>query len=290
MLSEIENVPGVTIGTPAAGRPTVELADEAGARALTAFCLRRGRNLHAWAGGQPPSRDLSPETVLVTPGTGLTGDYAVAIDDCYCEAPATMATAELERRLEETPLWLPFATPGGADEVAATLVARYPPNAFAPAYGELHRFLFGLSFVNDDGDVVSTGRKTIKGVAGYDISKIFLGSWGRAGLITRVRLRLFPRPAEAAFWRAPADAATFDDLGDRICLVGADRETLIYVDGHPSDVAVVAEKVRRTAPAATEVSRGAEASRDFAAAVASMPRRTPAGPPAGWPAFSILFV
>jgi FAD/FMN-containing dehydrogenase len=290
MLSEIENVPGLGVGPPVAGKPTVEVADEAGARALTGFCLRRGWNLHAWAGGEPPSRDLPPKTVLVTPGAGLTGDYAVAVDDCYCEAPATMTAAEIERRLEETPLWLPFATPGAASEAAATLVARYPPNAFAPAYGELHRFLFGLSFVSDDGDVVSTGRKTIKGVAGYDISKVFLGSWGRAGLITRVRLRLFPRPAEAAFWRAPADAATFDDLGDRVCLARADEETLIYVDGHPGDVAVVGEKVRRAAGAEAEVSRGAEAARDFAAAVASLPRRAPSGPPAGWPAFSALFI
>lgn len=290
MLSEIAKVPGVGVGPAVAGRPTVELTDEAGARALAAFCLRRGWNLHAWAGGEPPSRDLPGETILVTPGAGLTGDYVVAVDDSYCEAPATMTPAELERRLEETPLWLPFATPGGESEVAATLVARYPPNAFAPAYGELHRFLFGLSFVSDDGDVVSTGRKTIKGVAGYDISKVFLGSWGRAGLITRVRLRLFPRPAEAAFWRAPADAATFDDLGDRACRFRAEGDTLIYVDGHAGDVAAVGEKVRRAAPAATEVSRGAGASRDFASAVTSLPRRATAGPPAGWPAFSVLFI
>ena len=287
MLAEIEKVLGTGAPGEVAGRPAATLADEAGARALAALCRERGWRLHPWAAGEPPSRELPPETVLVTPGPGLTGEFALAADDYYCEAPAPMTLGELERRLEGTPLWLPFAAPTGAQMAVGELVARYPANAFAPAYGELYRFLFGLSFINDDGELVSTGRRTIKGVAGYDLSKLFLGSRGRAGLITRVRLRLFRRPADAAFWRArrPGEG----ELGDRVCLLGADGETLLYADGHPGDVDAAAERLRRAMPDLAEVSRGAAASRDFAAAVTALPYRPPADPPAA-PAFSDIYI
>ncbi len=289
MLAEIEKALGKGAARAVAGRPAVTLADEAGARALATLCRERGWRLHPWAGGEPPSPDLPPETVLVTPGPGLTGEFALAADDYYCEAPAPTTLGELEGKLEGTPLWLPFAAPAGAATALGELIARYPPNAFAPAYGELHRLLFGLSFVNDDGELVSTGRRTIKGVAGYDLSKLFLGSRGRAGLITRVRLRLFRRPAEAVFWRTrgatPGDAVS----GGRVCRLEADGETLLYADGHPCDVDAAAERLRRATPDLAEVSRGDAAGRDFAAAVTALPYRPPAEPPAA-PAFSDLFI
>lgn len=290
MLAEIEKELGKGAARAEGVWPAVALADEAAARALTALCRERGWRLHPWAGGGPPSRELPPETVLVTPGPGLTGEFALAADDYYCEAPATMTPGELERRLEGTPLWLPFAAPACARMASAELVARYPANAFAPAYGELHRLLFGLAFVNDDGELVSTGRRTIKGVAGYDLSKLFLGARGRAGLITRVRLRLFRRPADAAFWRARKPGEGAGGLGDRVCLLDADGGALLYADGHPDDVDDDAEGLRRAMPDLAEVSRGAAASRDFAAAVGALPYRPPAAPPADAPAFSDLYI
>jgi hypothetical protein len=290
LLTEIEKALGRGAAREVAGRPAATLADEAAARALTALCRERGWRLHPWAGGEPPSRDLPPETVLVTPGPGLTGEFALAAGDYYCEPPATMTAGELERKLDGTPLWLPFAAPAYPRMTSAELVARYPANAFAAAYGELHRLLFGLSFVNDDGEPVSTGRRTIKGVAGYDLSKLFLGSRGRAGLITRVRLRLFRRPADAAFWRAVRPGGGACEIGDRICRLDADGGTLAYADGHPGDVDAAAEGLRRAMPDLAEVSRGDAASRDFAAAVAALPYRPAADPPADAAAFSDLYI
>jgi glycolate oxidase FAD binding subunit len=289
MLAEIEKALGEGTAQAVVGRPAVTLADEAGARALAALCRERGWCLHPWASGELPSPDLPADTALVTPGPGLTGEFALAADDYYCEAPAPTTLGELEGKLEGTPLWLPFAAPAGAAMALGELIARYPANAFAPAYGELHRLLFGLSFINDDGELVSTGRRTIKGVAGYDLSKLFLGSRGRAGLITRVRLRLFRRPAEAVFWRTRG--ATPDDAvsGGCVCRLDADGEALLYADGHPGDVDAAAERLRRAMPDLAEVSRGDAASRDFAAAVAALPYRPPAEPPAA-PAFSDLYI
>ncbi|HUU57846.1 MAG TPA: FAD-binding protein [bacterium] len=283
MFTDIEEALGKDAVTTAAGRPAAALADEAAARALTALCRERGWRLRPWSGGEPPTGDLPPDAVLVSPGVGLTGEFAVAADDYYCEVPATMTAGELAARLAETPLWLPFATAGGAAAAAGVLVACYPPNAFAPAYGELQRLLFGVSFVNDDGDLVATGRRTIKGVAGYDLSKLFLGSRGRAGLITRVRLRLFPRPRDAVFWRAPGAPADASRGGKAVCSREAGGETFYYADGHTADLDALAEALRGLRPGLVQISRGFEAAADFGVAVGRMPcpktgEEGPAGP------------
>ncbi len=290
MRAEIEAALGEGAFEVVAARAAVELRDEAGARALTALCRERGWVLHAWAGGEPPSPGLPCEAVLVTPGAGLTGEFAVAADDYYCEIPATTKLAEVAARLGETRLWLPFATAGGLSTAVGALVARYAWNAFAPAYGELHRVLFGLSFINDDGELVSTGRRTIKGVAGYDLSKLFLGSRGRAGLITRVRLRLFPRPREAVFWRARGRAPGPGELGPRVCWLEADGDVLLYADGHGRDVEVAAGQLRDVWPGLTEASRGGRAPEDFAEAVAASPRRPAAERGVVGPRVSDLFI
>jgi len=288
--AEIEAALGEGAVKVVAARAAVELGDEAGARALTALCRERGWVLHPWAGSEPPSRALPCEAALVTPGAGLTGEFAVAADDYYCEIPATMKLAEVGGRLGETPLWLPFATAGGLATAVGALVARYARNAFAPAYGELHRLLFGLSFINDDGELVSTGRRTVKGVAGYDLSKLFLGSRGRAGLITRVRLRLFPRPREAVFWRVRGRVPAPGELPRRVCWLEADGDVLLYADGHARDVEVVAGQLRSVWPGLTEASRGRRAPEDFAEAVAASPRRPAGEAEAVGPKVSDLFI
>jgi FAD/FMN-containing dehydrogenase len=271
MFSDVEKTLGKEAVTEVAGRPAVTLADEAAARALTALCRERGWRLRPWSGGEPPRGELPPEAILVTPGAGLTGELAVPADDYYCEVPATTTAAELAARLAGTPLWLPFATAGGAAAPLGALVASYAPNAFAPAYGELQRMLFGLSFVNDDGELVATGRRTIKGVAGYDLSKLFLGSRGRAGQITRVRLRLFPRPRDAALWRAPGAPVSASHGAKQVCVIEGDGETLYYADGHAADVDALAGALSDLRLELTEVRRGPEAAAEFAAAVGRLP-------------------
>lgn len=290
VFADIEKALGKDAVTTVAGRPAVTLADEAAARALAALCRERGLRLRPWSGGEPPTADLPPEAVSVSPGAGLTGEFAVAADDYYCEAPATMTAGELAAGLAGTPLWLPFATAGGAAAPLGVLVASYAPNAFAAAYGELQRLLFGLSFLSDDGEVVATGRRTIKGVAGYDLSKLFLGSRGRAGLITRVRLRLFPRPREAVFWRAPGEPAAASHGAKQVCSREAVGETLYCADGHAADLDALAEALRGHLPGLTEVCRGGEAAADFAAAVSLLPcPQTGDAGPVG-PQLSDLFI
>ncbi len=74
-------------------------------------------------------------------------------------------------------------------------------------YGVTGDFVLALEVVLADGAILRTGRRTVKGVAGYDLTSLFVGSEGTLGIITEVTLRLLPAPA-----RPMTLLATFPDL------------------------------------------------------------------------------
>lgn len=67
------------------------------------------------------------------------------------------------------------------------------PRAFK--YGVTRNYVLGLGAVLADGTALSVGRRTTKGVTGYDLTSLFVGSEGTLGLFTEVTLRLVPKPA-----------------------------------------------------------------------------------------------
>ncbi|WP_422647115.1 FAD-binding oxidoreductase [Actinoalloteichus caeruleus] len=75
-------------------------------------------------------------------------------------------------------------------------------------YGVTTDSVLGLEVVLADGEVLRTGRRTVKGVAGYDLTRLFVGSEGTLGVITRATLALRPLP------QAPATVvASFGSTG-----------------------------------------------------------------------------
>ena len=61
-------------------------------------------------------------------------------------------------------------------------------------YGSVRDLVLGITVVTPTGDIVHTGGKTMKNVAGIDLCKMYIGSWGTLGIITEAVLRLFPLP------------------------------------------------------------------------------------------------
>jgi glycolate oxidase len=62
-------------------------------------------------------------------------------------------------------------------------------------YGVTRNYVMGLEVVLADGEVLWTGNKCVKDVAGYSLRDLFIGSEGTLGVITKVLLRLIPKPA-----------------------------------------------------------------------------------------------
>jgi glycolate oxidase FAD binding subunit len=87
------------------------------------------------------------------------------------------------------------------DRDAATIGGVIATNDSGPArhrYGGARDLVLGITVVLSDGTVAASGGKVIKNVAGYDLAKLFTGSFGTLGLIARVAVRLHPVPVAAA--------------------------------------------------------------------------------------------
>jgi glycolate oxidase len=109
-----------------------------------------------------------------------------------------VVNSDLSKAAGEVGLWYP---PDPASFEFSTIGGNIATNAgglCCVKYGVTGDFVLGLEVVLADGSVVRTGRRTIKGVAGYDLTRLFVGSEGTLGLITEATLRLRPAPPPPA--------------------------------------------------------------------------------------------
>ena len=84
-------------------------------------------------------------------------------------------------------------------------------------YGVTRNYVMGLQIVLPEGEVLFTGNKCVKDVAGYSLKDLFIGSEGTLGVITQVLLKLIPRPATkktllATYAQMDAAAQTVSDI------------------------------------------------------------------------------
>jgi glycolate oxidase len=144
-------------------------------------------------------------------GTGLSGG-ANAIDGCVVLSTELMTDIREINPVER----LAVAAPGVVNDDLRAACARhglwYPPDpASAPwstiggnvatnagglccvKYGVTRDYVLGLQVVTGTGDIVRLGRRTAKGVAGFDLAGLMVGSEGTLGVITEVTLRLRPQ-------------------------------------------------------------------------------------------------
>jgi len=118
-------------------------------------------------------------------------------------------TADLRAAAREVGLFYPPDPGSVASCTVGGNVATDAGGMCCVKYGVTGDFVLGLEVVLADGTVVRTGRRTAKGVAGYDLTSLFVGSEGTLGIITEITLRLLPAPAAAQTL-----VATFDRLTD----------------------------------------------------------------------------
>jgi glycolate oxidase len=105
-----------------------------------------------------------------------------------------VVTAELQKEVEKIGLFYP---PDPASLKSSTLggnVAECSGGMRAVKYGVTKDYVMGLEVVLPTGVIVTTGGKTVKGVVGYDLTKLMVGSEGTLGVITKIILRLLPLP------------------------------------------------------------------------------------------------
>jgi glycolate oxidase len=104
-------------------------------------------------------------------------------------------TADLQEAVEKVELFYP---PDPASLNISTIggnVAECAGGLRAVKYGVTRDYVLGLTVVIPTGEIINTGVETMKGVAGYDVTRLLIGSEGTLAVIAGITLRLVPRPS-----------------------------------------------------------------------------------------------
>jgi glycolate oxidase len=142
------------------------------------------------AGGSVPVRG---GVVLVT--TRMNRIVEIDPEDMVAVVEPGVVTGVLKRQVAEQGLYYP-PDPGSADYCSiGGNVASGAGGAVALQYGVTRDYVLGLTVVLPTGEIIEAGARTMKSVVGYDLTRLFLGSEGTLGMITRIILRLVPQPA-----------------------------------------------------------------------------------------------
>ena len=197
-----------------------ELVQQLHQQALPWLPTGSGSRLHWGAPVQPGSGESEPRLISTGRLNRLVehcaGDFTVTVQ-------AGMPLQTLQQELGAAGQWLAIDWPWGSGpggEQSGTvggLLARGLAGGLRQRYMGVRDQLIGLSLLRADGTAAKAGGKVVKNVAGYDLMRLFCGSWGSLGLITELTLRTYPLPRHRRGLLVRGSLSALEQLR-RLCL------------------------------------------------------------------------
>lgn len=123
--------------------------------------------------------------------------------DMTATVSADVPLAQLQARLAELDQWLPID--GDERQSLGTLVSCDSTGPLRLGYGAWRDLLLGAQFTNGKNELITAGGRTVKNVAGYDLTKFMVGQRGIFGRLVTITTRTYRRPAGALLARYAPD-------------------------------------------------------------------------------------
>ena len=132
--------------------------------------------------------------------------------DMTVTVQAGMRFSDLQAHLAQQGQFLPLDPPHADVCTVGGVLATDTSGALRWTYGTIRDLVTGTRVVQADGTIVKAGGKVVKNVAGYDMSKLYIGSLGTLGILTEATLRLRPIPetGQAVIGRFPYISTIMD--------------------------------------------------------------------------------
>lgn len=142
----------------------------------------------------------------------MTRVLEVNVDDLDCRVEAGITRQQLNARLEKDGVFFPIDP--GAEATLGGMAGTGASGTTAVRYGTMRENVLGMTVVLPDGCVIETGGRARKSSAGYDLTRLMVGSEGTLGVITELQLRVQPLPEAVA-----SAVCAFEDVAGAVSAV-----------------------------------------------------------------------
>ncbi|MBI2924331.1 MAG: FAD-binding oxidoreductase [Verrucomicrobia bacterium] len=167
-------------------------------------------------------------------------------EDMTVTVQAGLTLAQLQARLAERGQWLPIDPPQPDRLSIGALLATNASGPRRYGHGTIREHLLGIRVALADGRLIKAGGKVVKNVAGYDLCKLFVGSYGSLGVIAEATFKVQPLPEAEQPVQARCDS--LDEAGKLIEAIVESPLTPIALDLHNVPPATPATSNQQPSP------------------------------------------